>query len=64
LESVEQKAQKNINSKRESFGLWSIDERIKLYFGEGYGLSISNAPIKGTVVEITIPFTGSKDVKN
>jgi two-component system sensor histidine kinase YesM len=40
---------------KESFGLTSVDERIKLYFGEEYGLKIESAKGEWTVVTIRIP---------
>lgn len=39
-----------------SFGLRSVDERMKLFFGEAYGLTIESEPRKGTTVTVTIPF--------
>lgn len=36
-------------------GIINIDERIKLSYGERYGLSIASEPDEGTTVEITIP---------
>lgn len=38
-----------------SFGLYYIDSKIKLYFGEAYGLSISSEENAGTTVKITMP---------
>ncbi len=40
---------------RDSFGLKSVNERIKLYFGEEYGLKVDSKPNEGTVVTILIP---------
>ena len=36
-------------------GVNNIDERIKLYFGEKYGLNIKSSPGKGTTVEVQLP---------
>ncbi|MCS7461440.1 sensor histidine kinase [Paenibacillus doosanensis] len=36
-------------------GVWNVDQRIKLYFGEKYGISIQSVPNLYTTVEITIP---------
>ena len=37
------------------YGLCNVDERIKIYFGQEYGLSIDSAPGAGTAVTIRIP---------
>ena len=39
----------------DSFGLASVDKRIKLYFGESYGISIESEAEQGTVVSIRLP---------
>jgi len=36
-------------------GIYNVDRRIKLIFGEGYGLNIDSEPKKGTTITITIP---------
>jgi len=38
-----------------SMGLYNVNERIKLHFGENFGLRISSAVGKGTHVEIHLP---------
>lgn len=38
-----------------SIGLRNINERIKLYYGAGFGLKISGWPGKGTTVSIMLP---------
>lgn len=44
------------SSKRGSgIGVKNVNERIKLYFGEDYGLSIQSEPDEGTVVTIRLP---------
>ncbi len=44
------------------FGLRSVNERIKLYFGDEYGISLKSGIAQGTEVTITIPlyFKGEK----
>ena len=37
----------------------NVNRRIKLYFGESYGVSITSTPNYGTSVIIRIPATGS-----
>ncbi|BCI61378.1 sensor histidine kinase [Solibaculum mannosilyticum] len=43
-------------SRQHGYGLTNINERIMLYFGEKYGLSIRSQLAKGTIVTIRIPF--------
>ncbi|MBM7565902.1 histidine kinase [Paenibacillus sacheonensis] len=38
-----------------SFGLRSVNERIKLYYGEEYGITINSEKNAGTVITIRIP---------
>ncbi|MGF7049876.1 two-component system sensor histidine kinase YesM [Paenibacillus sp. DS2015] len=45
-------------SERISFGLRSVDERIKLYFGEEYGIDIHSIEGEGTDVLVEIPMIG------
>jgi two-component system sensor histidine kinase YesM len=51
--------QDRLTSKKSStlsgIGIWNVDERIKLYFGEKYGVTIESVPNLFTAVEITIP---------
>lgn len=37
------------------FGLHNIHERIGIYFGAGYGVSLSSVPGEGTAVQVRIP---------
>lgn len=37
-------------------GLWNIRERIRLTYGEPYGLRIQSGQDKGTRIVITIPY--------
>ena len=45
------------------FGLANVNERIRMYFGEQYGVSIVSQKGKGTIVEIRIPALFSVDEK-
>lgn len=45
------------------FGLANVNERIRMYFGEQYGVSIVSQKGKGTIVEIRIPARFSVDEK-
>jgi len=45
-----------VSSKRGSgIGVKNVNERIRLYFGEEYGLSIWSEPDEGTVIKIRLP---------
>ena len=46
----------HVPSKRGSgIGVKNVNERIKLYFGRDYGLSIQSEPDEGTTVTIRLP---------
>lgn len=46
----------HVSSKRGSgIGVRNVNERIRLYFGEEYGLSIWSEPDEGTVIKIRLP---------
>ena len=49
------------NRERVGFGLSTVDERLKLFFGEKYGLSIESTEGEGTDVTVRIPGSGRKD---
>lgn len=44
------------------FGLRNVDERIKLYFGEQFGISITSNEGQGTVVSVRI--AGKREMEN
>ena len=52
------------NSKNigKGYGLFNVDQRIKLVFGDDYGLKIEGAPGVGTTVKISIPVMDKADV--
>ncbi len=52
---------KRINSPdSDSIGIANVDKRIKLYYGESYGLDIVSQENIGTVTRITMPFSGTE----
>lgn len=38
-----------------SIGLYNINKRIKLFYGEAYGMEIKSKPSEGTLVSLTLP---------
>lgn len=44
-----------------SVGLYNIAQRLRLRFGEPYGISVASCPNTGTTVTITIPGTSQKE---
>lgn len=44
-----------VSSGRVHLGVRNVYERIRLYFGEDYGLSINSAPGEGTQITLLIP---------
>lgn len=54
------KTDKEHRSQADSFGIRNTDERIKLYFGEDYGVSIISHEGQGTWVTIRLPKSGGE----
>ncbi|WP_239616081.1 sensor histidine kinase [Cohnella mopanensis] len=50
--------QYSYHDKPASFGLFSVHERIRLYFGEAYGISIESIEGTGTKVTVKVPAGG------
>ncbi len=46
---------KRISDRFNSIGIHNVNERIKICFGEGYGLKITSILGKGTIIRINIP---------
>ena len=49
------------NPSGSGYGLRNVQERIKLYYGESYGLHFLSSPGDGTIVEIHIPLLMDMD---
>jgi two-component system sensor histidine kinase YesM len=41
---------------KEIFGLYNVNERIRLRAGDGYGISIESSYGNGTVVTVKLPY--------
>ncbi|MVP02473.1 HAMP domain-containing protein [Paenibacillus sp. N10] len=41
--------------KKRSIGIYNVDQRIKLHFGDKYGLDVESEPGKGTCIGIMLP---------
>lgn len=54
-----------VSSEGDSYGLYNVNERIRLNFGEAYGLSIESIYGEGTVVKVKLPYSFQRlEVKN
>ena len=51
-----------IEAPSKSIGLRNIDQRIKMAFGEQYGIQVSNRIPQGAIITITLPFEGEAHV--
>lgn len=61
---LQQQENTDENMKRhKGIGLRNINERIKLYFGEKYGLSVESVKGAGTVISVSVPVILNRDYK-
>lgn len=55
-----EQAEKVLGARKEqeqtSFGLYNIQQRLKLYFGEDFGIAVLGKPGEGTAVTVRIPY--------
>jgi two-component system sensor histidine kinase YesM len=40
-----------------AYGIYNVQMRLKLYFGDDYGLTVENMPERGVLVSIRIPLS-------
>ncbi|NOU76824.1 HAMP domain-containing protein [Paenibacillus sp. LMG 31458] len=52
---TEEKAREVLSRESRGYGLKNVNDRLKLFFGEGYGISIESVLGKGTVMTIRLP---------
>ncbi|MDE6846279.1 MAG: histidine kinase [Lachnospiraceae bacterium] len=55
LDNLRKEIVKPCKDTGKGFGLANVNERIRMNFGDGYGMTIESTPGKGTCVEIVIP---------
>jgi two-component system sensor histidine kinase YesM len=54
----------HVEATNNSIGLRNINERIKMAFGEDYGISVENRVPTGTRVTVTLPYVPPLDVES
>lgn len=62
LRRVEMVLNGEVEATNKSIGLRNIDQRVKMAFGELYGIRVENRVPKGTAVIVSLPFEGESDV--
>ncbi|MDD6805316.1 MAG: sensor histidine kinase, partial [Clostridiales bacterium] len=55
LKQVQNGIRKKVLTGKDIYGLYNVNERIRLNFGEEYGISIDSIHGEGTVVSIKLP---------
>lgn len=60
LDQVKEGMNQKIPTEKDIYGLYNVNERIRLNFGEKYGLSIESNYGEGTVVSIILPYVDHK----
>ena len=55
LEKIRQSEKIQQTENKSGLGIWSTDNRLKRYYGDGYGLEIVKSDYSGSTVTITIP---------
>lgn len=55
LQQLREEIQRPCSETEKGFGLANVNERLRMYFGAQYGMTITSQKGKGTIVEIIIP---------
>lgn len=61
LQALKESFRQPRQPKTDSIGLYNINRRIRLCYGECYGLSLRSQKQKGTQVNLTIPYTFTEE---
>ncbi len=56
LEQVREGIQQKVLMGKDMYGLYNVNERIRLNFGEQYGISVQSTYGEGTIVRVFLPF--------
>lgn len=60
LEELQKKKHKNMHKKKDSIGMSNVSDRIRLNFGEAYGIELESAVGIGTTVRLKLPVLREK----
>lgn len=63
LKRLEDGLNQGLVMNREGYGIFNVNERLRLYFGETYGLTIENGPETGAVVTLRMPLVREEEVE-
>lgn len=61
LQQVRDGIQKKMLTGKDFYGLYNVNERIRLNFGEDYGITIESVYGEGTIVSIRLPYMEVQD---
>ena len=61
LETLQHSLRSGMITDTDGYGIFNVNERVRLYFGEEYGLKLESVPGKGTVASVTIPWITGKE---
>ena len=58
LEDINKKLKNSFHANKVGFGIFNVNERIKMLMGDKYGLSYTSVELVGTIVTIIIEKRG------
>lgn len=63
LEAINRRLQEGTGDENSGYGIYNVNERIRLYFGKDYGVTMQSDPEEKTTVQIRIPLLNGDEVK-
>lgn len=63
LKALRENIEKRDISRSKSIGLYNINQRLKLSYGQSYGIKINSTPGQGTTIQLIIPINKDEDSK-
>lgn len=64
LELINRRLREGFSEKQEGYGIYNVNERIRLAFGYDFGISIISELGKGTCVKVDIPVVKTEEAEN
>ena len=64
LERLNQDLKRNLSVSKEGYGIFNVNERIRLYFGEAYGLRLESRNGEWTRAVVTLPLIEEWEVES